>query len=204
MANGSTAELQLSDSDSFDLSKHYNLLLPCPAGWDISKRNAQVLIYNPECHVIRIDSTRYEMLRLAKLHGPVSTPPKLFLRVVLASCFQQRTADMDYHVQWTRHLLTCLRNVLEATCLVGERAVTFPSSTSTPRTPQILIWDLRYVAQLNQPYFCLIPSFHRCKKQLFSRLVVTGKLMRSGCYAQTDPRIMQQRTCDCLEGNVLD
>ena len=38
---------------------------------------------------------------------------------------RQRTADLDYSVPWNRHLLTCLRYVLKATCLVGARAVSF-------------------------------------------------------------------------------
>ena len=116
---------QLLDSDrvSFDLSNHCKQLLPCPEGWDISKRNAQVLIYDPEGHAIGLDAAHYEML--AELHGPASAPTELFLRAVLASGMRQRTADLDYYVPWNRHLLTCLRYVLKATCLVGARAVTF-------------------------------------------------------------------------------
>ena len=52
----------LLDSVSFDLSKHYNQLLPCPVGWDISKRNVQVLIYDQDGHIIGLDSAHYEML----------------------------------------------------------------------------------------------------------------------------------------------
>ena len=46
----------LSDRVSFDLSNHYNQLLPCPVGRDIPKRNAQVLIYDPERHASRKSS----------------------------------------------------------------------------------------------------------------------------------------------------
>ena len=113
----------LSDRVSSDLSNHYNQLLPSPPGWDISKRNAQVLIYDPEGHAIGLDSAHYEML--AEFHGPTSAPTDLFLRVVLLSCMRQRTADVDYYLPWNHYLLTCLRYVLEAACLVGERAVTF-------------------------------------------------------------------------------
>ena len=76
---------QLLDSDrvSFDLSNHCNQLLPCLEGWDISKRNAQVLIYDPEGHAIGLDAAHYEML--AELHGPASALTELFLRAVLAS-----------------------------------------------------------------------------------------------------------------------
>ena len=53
---------QLLDSVSFDLSNHYNQLLPCPVGWDISKRNAhwQVFIYDQEGHTIGLDTAHYE------------------------------------------------------------------------------------------------------------------------------------------------
>ena len=50
-------------------------------GWDISERNAQVLIYYSEGHAIGIDSAHYEML--AEVHGPASAPTELFLRAVL-------------------------------------------------------------------------------------------------------------------------
>ena len=62
----------LSDRVGSDLSNHYNQLLPCPVGWDISKRSAQGLIYDPEGHAMGLDSVHYEML--AKLHGPASAP----------------------------------------------------------------------------------------------------------------------------------
>ena len=98
-------------------------LQPCPVGWDISKSNTQVLIYDPEGHSIGLDSAHYETL--AELHGPASAPTELFSRALLASGMRQRKADLDYYVPWNRHLLTCLRYVLQATCLVGAREVTF-------------------------------------------------------------------------------
>ena len=129
----------LSYRVSFDLSNHCNQLLPCPAGWDIWKRNAQVLIYDSKGHAIGVDSANHELLD--EWHGPASAPTELFLQAVLASCMQQRTTDMDYYVQWKQHLrlLTCLQYVLEATCLVGARTVTlnYIFCTSSPRTPQI-------------------------------------------------------------------
>ena len=98
---------------SFDLWNHCSQLLPCRVGWDISKRNAQVLIYDQEGHAKGLDSAHYEML--AELHGPASTPTELFLRVELASGMLQRTADLGYYVPWNMHLLNCLRCVLKAT-----------------------------------------------------------------------------------------
>ena len=52
----------LSDRVSFDLSNHYNQLLPCPARWDISIRNGQVLIYDQEGHATGIDFANFDML----------------------------------------------------------------------------------------------------------------------------------------------
>ena len=116
-----------------------------PSGMEISKRNAQVLFFHPEGHAIGLDSAHYEML--AELHGPVSVPTELFLR---ASCLRQRTADMDYYVPRNQHLLTCLRYVLEATCLVGARVLTSNhiSHISTPRTPPILLWYPRCAGRI--------------------------------------------------------
>ena len=58
----------------------------CPVqGWDrgITTSNAQVLIYDPEGHVIVLDSANYELL--AELHLPASAPTELFIRAVIAS-----------------------------------------------------------------------------------------------------------------------
>ena len=103
----------LSARLSFDLSNHYNQLLPCygPVGWDISKCNAQVLIYDPEGHAIDLDSVHYEML--AELHGPASAPTELFLRAQGGASVRLLRHATTYSrprilCPWNRHLLTCL------------------------------------------------------------------------------------------------
>ena len=58
-------------------------------GWDISERNAQVLIYYSEGHAIGIDSAHYEML--AEVHGPASAPTELFQRAVLFATTNSRS-----------------------------------------------------------------------------------------------------------------
>ena len=49
-------------------------------------------------------------------------PQLMFLWAVLASCMQQRTADMDYYVQWNRHLFH-----LPAICLGGHLLISITS-----------------------------------------------------------------------------
>ena len=80
---------QFSDRVSFDLSNYYNQLLPCPVGWDISKSNAQVLIYDQEGHSIGLDAVHYEML--VKLHSPESAPTELFVLTGSASVLHATT-----------------------------------------------------------------------------------------------------------------
>jgi len=113
----------LPDLVSFDLSNHYNRVLPCPDGWEVSKRNARILISNPGGRTIGLDAAQYEML--ADLHKQPSPPDESFLQAVLASGERQRSADLEHYVPWNRHFLTCLRYTLGATLVAGARAVNF-------------------------------------------------------------------------------
>ena len=62
---------------------------------------------------------------LADLHKQPSPPDESFLQAVLASDERQRSADLEHHVPWNRHFLTCLRYTLGATLVAGARAVNF-------------------------------------------------------------------------------
>ena len=110
----------LPDQNRFDLSNPNNQLLPSPHGWGISERNTQVLISAPD------KSNAWHILACWLICGyGNSTPSESFLKAVLASCIRQRTADVEYHVPWSRHLLACLRYALGTTRLVGPRALAF-------------------------------------------------------------------------------
>ena len=50
-------------------------------------------------------------------------PSESFMQNVVASCHSQETADEEYYVPWSRHLLACLRRILAVDFIVGTRAV---------------------------------------------------------------------------------
>ena len=108
----------------------------CPLHRDGTSQNVTLRFSSTIRKVTRLAWTLHITKCWPKLHGPASAPTDLFLRVVLLSCMRQRTADVDYYLPWNHYLLTCLRYVLEAACLVGERAVTF-----NPRFPYFLSPD---------------------------------------------------------------
>ena len=110
----------LPASVRIDLQDHLPQFLSCPGGWEICRRNGRVTITGPGHVAIGLAAAQYGML--------VDQQPKLSHEVVLhhiaASCRCQAMADGVYHVPWSRHLLSCLRTILEADLLVGARAVT--------------------------------------------------------------------------------
>ena len=70
-----------------------------------------------------LDAAHYKML--CNLCNQNATPSELFLTAVQSSCLAQQMADLSYHVQWSRHLLSCLCGILGADLLIGARAVVF-------------------------------------------------------------------------------
>ena len=52
-------------------------------------------------------------------------PEALFLRHLCASCLAQQTADAEYQIHWSRHLLACIREITGAQLHLGARAVTY-------------------------------------------------------------------------------
>ena len=111
----------LPDLINLDLSNHYNQVLPCPDGWGASKRNARILLSNPEGKMVGLDAAHYEML--AELHQQPSSPDESFLEAVFACAERQFRADLEHHVPWNRHFLACLQRTLGISLLAGARAV---------------------------------------------------------------------------------
>ena len=111
----------LPTSVCIDLSNHLPQFLPSPEGWDVCKRNGRVTITGPGHIAVGMDAAQYGML----LDQQAQTLHEAFLNSVVASCRLQGIADGEYHVPWSRHLLSCLRGILGTDLLVGARAVTF-------------------------------------------------------------------------------
>ena len=61
---------------------------------------------------------------LADPHCTGRAPSEAVLRSIFTSSLSQLVADGEYHVPWSRHLLSCLHRILEVDLLIGARAVT--------------------------------------------------------------------------------
>jgi len=61
---------------------------------------------------------------LADPHGTGRAPTEAVLKSIFTSYLSQLVADGEYHVPWSRHLLSCLHRILEVDLLIGARAVT--------------------------------------------------------------------------------
>jgi hypothetical protein len=88
----------------------------------VGKRNARVIITSPSQEVAGLDAAQYSML--ADPHCTGRAPSEAVLRSILTSSLSQLVADGEYHVPWSRHLLSCLHRILEVDLLIGARAVT--------------------------------------------------------------------------------
>jgi len=122
---------RLPPSVRIDLSNHFPQFLPSPEGWNVCKRNGRITITGPEHIAVGMDAAQYGMLFDQKGHAC----HEAFLNHVVSCCRSQDTADGEYHVPWSRHLLACLRGVLETDVLVGARAVNVPPSLCTLLLP---------------------------------------------------------------------
>jgi hypothetical protein len=88
----------------------------------VGKRNARVIITSPSQEVAGLDAAQYSML--ADPHCTGRAPSEAVLRSIFTSSLSQLVADGEYHVPWSRHLLSCLHRILEVDLLIGARAVT--------------------------------------------------------------------------------
>ena len=113
---------KLPDLVRFNLSNHYIEYLLSPIGWTVGKRNARVIITSPSQDVAGMDAAQYSML--ADPHGTGRAPTEAVLKSIFTSYLSQLVADGEYHVPWSRHLLSCLHRILEVDLLIGARAVT--------------------------------------------------------------------------------
>jgi len=130
----------LPSNVSIDVSNHLPHRIPCPAGWEVTRRNGRVLITPAGAGSFGMDYAQYELL-LALYHswqlGRVMSPTQWdsntqpvpatehFLRTLRMACAAQVQADLNYQVHWSRHLLACLRQITGAELLVGASAVNY-------------------------------------------------------------------------------
>ena len=110
---------------TIDLSHHHPTQLSSPEGWGVMQRNGRVWIAKKDNCPFGLDAAQYGMLVALNRREDSTGPSELLLRRISITCSAQRRADLEYHVHWSRHLLTCLQKVTGATLLVGASAVTY-------------------------------------------------------------------------------
>ena len=81
-----------------------------------------MIITSPSQDVAGLDAAQYSML--ADPHGTGRAPSEAVLKSIVTSYLSQLVADGEYHVPWSRHLLSCLQRNLKVDLLIGARAVT--------------------------------------------------------------------------------
>jgi hypothetical protein len=65
------------------------------------------------------------LLAMYEAQAMTTASPAQFLESISASCRAQKTADLEYHVPWSRHLIASLRWRTSCELLVGASAVTY-------------------------------------------------------------------------------
>jgi ribonuclease HI len=110
---------------TIDLSHHHPKQMHCPQDWEVMQRNGRVWIVRKGMCPVSLDAAQYGML--INLHSQLSNdgPSVVILHQITVTCLAQRQADLQHHVQWSRHFLACLQRSTGATLLIGASAVTY-------------------------------------------------------------------------------
>jgi hypothetical protein len=109
---------------TIDLSHHHPKQIHCPQDWEAMRRNGRVLIARKGVCPFSIDAAQYWMLINLQSRLGNDGPSEVILHQLTVTCLAQRHADLQYHVQWSRHLLACLQRSTGAALLIGASAVT--------------------------------------------------------------------------------
>ena len=93
---------------TIDLSHHHPKQLNCPQDWEVMQRNGRVWIARKGMCPFSLDAAQYGMLINLNSKWSNDGPSEATLHQLTVTCLAQRQADLQYHVQWSRHLLACL------------------------------------------------------------------------------------------------
>jgi hypothetical protein len=115
----------LPNHEAIDLSHHHPKQMHCPQDWEVMQRNGRVWIARKGMYPFSIDAAQYGMLINLKSRLSNDGPSEVIPHQLTVTCLAQRQADLQHHVQWSRHLLACLQRSTGATLLIGASAVTY-------------------------------------------------------------------------------
>jgi hypothetical protein len=126
------------------------------------QRNGRVWIVRKGMCPLGLDAAQYGML--INLSGKLGNygPSESSLHQISVTCLAQRQADLQHHVQWSRHLLACLQKSTGATLLIGASAVTYNLNPHFQYFSSPIPGDSEFGAVLNwpdEPALLLLESF---------------------------------------------
>ena len=109
-----------------DVSHHHPKKLLAPAGWEVIQRNGRVWIAERNNRVAKMDAAQYHMLLATCGNQDVpKAPTAQLLSCISDSCRAQSTADLEFFVPWSRHLLASIQKITKSELLIGASAVTY-------------------------------------------------------------------------------
>jgi hypothetical protein len=97
----------------------------CPQDWQVMQCNGRVWIARKGKCPFSIDAAQYGMLINMQSRLSNDGPEEVIIHQLTVIRLAQRQADLQHHVQWSRHLLACLQRSTSATLLIGASAVTY-------------------------------------------------------------------------------
>jgi hypothetical protein len=89
------------------------------------QRNGRVWIARKGMCPVSLDAAQYGMLINLQSQLGTDGPSEVTLHQLTVTCLAQRQADLQHHVQWSRHLLARLQRSTGAALLIGASAVTY-------------------------------------------------------------------------------
>jgi hypothetical protein len=134
------------------------------------QRNGRVWIARRGMCPFSIDAAQYGMLINLKSRLSNNGPSQLILHQLTVTCLAQQQADLQHHVQWSRHLLACfkLQTSTGATLSIGASAVTY-----NPQFPVNQSSELCRNGHLNQRCCCWFHLHRNLVKRSCSQRQVT-------------------------------
>ncbi len=122
-------------------------------------RNGRVWIARKGMCLFSIDAAQYWMLINLKSRLSNDGPSEVILHQLAVTCLAQRQADLQHHVQWSRHLLACLQRSTGAALLIGASDTIPTFGISPPHVTQSLELCMNGRLNLRGPALLLLDSF---------------------------------------------
>ena len=163
-----------------DVSHHHPKKLPAPVGWEVIQRNGRVWIAEQNNRVAKMDAAQYHMLLATSGNQNVpKAPTEQLLSCISDSCRAQSTADLEFFVHWSRHLLASIQKITKSELLIGASAVTYNPHFhyfSSPYLPDVHLGAVTEWPQV--PALLIIDSFApHLRRQLLEKAMIHNQVV---------------------------